>query len=413
MNHSPKARAPLLTPSASDKHIKRIPWDTLAFLLVVSVAAFLLRYLNFGYESADYRFFLSKWYAEIDAAGGLAGIGQVYGNYAPTYMYLMALMTYLPVSSLVAVKLFSVAFDYLLAVYVALLVKHLTGKQAPAVMAYTATLFLPNVFLNSAAWGQCDALWTAFLVMSLYHFLKGKSISSMVFFGLAFSFKLQAIFFFPVVILALCKRKLAWWSPAVAVGVFLLSGLPAILAGMSPVDAYGVYFVQAGYYDELCLNAPNLYAAIGQLNTYTPYEGFSEAMVLFAGGAVGCAMYPVYKASSKAFDGEVWVLLSLFFAAFVPFVLPHMHERYWFFSDILALIWVFCRPEKWYASVLLILPSLYACSVYLFGTDHTVLPYAALVMLAGICLIGRLLWERLRQGASLDEHEPSLSHEYR
>ncbi len=377
-------------------------WDTLAFLLVITVASVILRYMNFGFESADFRYFLIKWYNQIDAAGGLAGIGQVYGNYAPTYMYLMALMTYLPLSPLVAVKVFSIVFEYLLAVYVALLVRHLTGKNTLAVMSYTATLFLPNVFINGAIWGQCDAMFTAFLIMSLYYMLKDRSIASMVCFGVAFSFKLQAIFFLPVLILALCKKKLKWWSPAVAVGVFLLSGLPAIIAGMSPSDAYGTYILQAGYYDQLTLNAPNLYAAIHQLKTYTTFEGFADSLVFFAFGAVGCAMYPIYKASRKSMDGECWLLISLFFAAFMPFVLPHMHERYWFFSDILALIWAFCCPGKWYVSLLLLLPSLYASGIYLFATDHTILAYAALVLLVGICLVGKLLWERLREGETTE-----------
>ncbi len=404
MNQSKKSSRNLL-PRVAKTALSH--WDTIAFLLVITVASFILRYLNFGFESADYKYFLVKWYDQIDAAGGLAGIGQVYGNYAPTYMYLMAIMTYLPVSPLVAIKLFSIVFDYLLAVYVALLVRHLTGKDTPAIMAYTATLFLPNVFINGAIWGQCDAMFTAFLVMSLYYMLKDKSIASMVFFGVAFSFKLQAIFFLPVIILALCKKKLKWYSPLFAVAVFLLAGLPAVIAGMSPADAYGVYFVQAGYYSDLTLNGPNLYAAIHQLKTYKLYEGFADSLVFFAFGAVGCAMWPIYRSKRKSIDGEGWLLMALFFAAFMPYVLPHMHERYWFFSDVLALIWVFCRPKQWYVSLLLILPSLYASAIYLFGTDHTILAYAAVVMLMGICLVGKALWEALRECGSEDTaHEP-------
>ncbi len=393
MNRSQKVSVPLLTRSVKDKHI---PWDTCAFLIVVSLAAFLLRCLNFSYESADYRFFLLQWYEQIDAAGGLLGIGKVYGNYTSTYMYLMALMTYLPVSPLVAIKLFSVVFDYLLAVYVALLVRHMTGKDTSAVVAYTAVLFLPHVFLNSALWAQCDALFTTFLVMSLYYLLKGRSAASMISFGLSFSFKLQAVFFLPIVILALCGRKIKWWSPFWAVGVFLLSGLPAIVAGMSPLDAYGVYFEQAGYYAQLNMNAPNLYAAVQRLATYAPYDHFADSLVLFAFGAIGCAMYPMYRAI-RSFDDDSWVLAALFFAAFMPFVLPHMHERYWFVSDILALVWVICRPREWLASLCLLLPSLYALSIYLFQVDHTVLPYFAILMLVGICLVSKRLWEHLHK----------------
>ncbi len=396
MKHTSKS----LTSSPQKTLLSRLghlPWDMLAFLLVVSAAAFYLRYLNFPYESADYRYFLLKWYNQIDAAGGLAGIGEVYGNYTPSYMYLMAIMTYLPVSPLVAIKLFSIIFDFLLAIFAGLLVRRLTGKTTAALVTYTAVLFLPNVFINSALWGQCDGLFTAFLVMSLYFMLTDHSAASMICFGVAFSFKLQAIFFLPVIILALCKKKLAPWSPLLAVGVFLLSGLPAILAGMSPKDAYGVYFLQADYYEALCMNAPNLYSAVQSLATYASYDAFADSLVVFAFGAVGCAMLPIYRVKHRPLSDEEWLLITLFFAAFIPFVLPHMHERYWYFSDLLALIWLLYRPRQWYVSALLILPSLYSLSIYLFRVDHTKLPVFALLMLVGICLVGKLLWDRLHE----------------
>ena len=222
-------------------------WDLLAFLVIVSLAAFYLRYVNFPFESADYKYFLKKWYDSIDAAGGFRGIGQVYGNYTPPYMYLMALMTYLPASDLVAIKLFSILFDYLLAFFVGLLVKQVSGSKVTALMAYTATLFLPTVFFNSALWAQCDSIFVTFLIMSLYFMLKEKDCASMISFGLAFSFKLQAIFFIPVLLLALLKKRIRFRAFLLAPLVFFLLGLPAVIMGMRFSDAYGVYFLQASY----------------------------------------------------------------------------------------------------------------------------------------------------------------------
>ncbi len=369
--------------------------DLLAFLLLISVAAFYLRYFNLPFRSADYTFYLSHWYADLKANGGLAGIGQVYGNYPPAYMYLMAIMTHLPLSDVVAIKLFSIVFDYVLALFVGLIVLHVTQNKVSALTAYTATLFLPGVFINSALWGQCDSIYTTFLIMSLYFLLKKRSVVSMLCFGLAFSFKLQAIFFLPIIIIAICKGKMKWWSPIAAVAVFFISGLPAILSGMSPGDAYGSYFVQASYYEELSMNAPNLYEAIRQLMTSELYDGFADSLVCFAFGAIGCSMLPLYKNQFNTDDSLVWLLGALYFASFMPFVLPHMHERYWYFSDILALILLICRPQWGYVSALLMVPSLYAVSIYIFRVEHKYLPAFGLVMLAGICSAGGLLWKQM------------------
>ena len=129
---------------------------------------------------------------------------------------------------------------------------------------------------------------------------------------------------------------------------------------------------------------------------YAPYEGFESSMVWFAFGAVGCAMLPLYKTDFSSDDRHVWILITAFFAAFMPFVLPHMHERYWYFSDILALILLFCRPKEWYLSLLIFLPSLYAVCIYLFYASHDALAFFALLMLAGICLLGAALWKHVK-----------------
>ncbi len=367
-----------------------------AFFAVVTLAAVYLRYLNLPFESADYRYFLSQWYIAIEQGGGFAAMGQVISNYSPPYMYLMALMTYLPISDLVAIKLFSCLFDLLLAVYAGRIVLHLTSSRTTALMCYTATLFLPAVFLNSSVWGQCDAIYVAFLIMSLYYLLKGGSIGTMLCFGLAFSFKLQAIFFLPVLILAILKKKLRVWSPAVALGVFLLSGLPAVIAGMSLKDAYGVYLLQANYYEQLSMIAPNLYLWMPRLMTYASYRGFSTSMICFAFGAVGAAMLPLYRRAYNTEDPKLWLTMAAFFAAFMPYVLPHMHERYWYFSDILALLLIFVMPRLWKVSLALMIPSFYAICIYLFDTPKETLPYFALLMLLGIAWLGKELYDLVK-----------------
>ena len=380
------------------KTIRR-KWDLIIFLMGISAAALYLRYLNVPFESADYTYFLSRWYRDIKESGGFRAIGQVVGNYTPPYMYLMALMTCLPISDLAAIKLFSVLFDVVLAVFMGLIVRRISKSDTYALMAYTAALFLPAVFLNSSVWGQCDSIYVSFLIMSLYYLLKEKSISSMVCFGLAFSFKLQAIFFLPVVILAALKGKIKLWSPALAVLTYLASGLPAVIAGMHISDAYGVYFLQTGQYPQLSMNAPNLYQWFAQLNSGAGNSAFSASLVCFAFGTVGCAMLPLYKRKLRTDNDLVWITLAVFFAALMPFVLPHMHERYWYFSDILALLLIFCKPQRWYASLALMLPSLYAVCCYLFGNDPAGLSLMALMMLAGICLVGAQLYDLVQNPA--------------
>ncbi len=381
-------------------------WELLAFLLVITVAAIFLRIYNFDFESNDYRVFLTKWYTAIKDAGGFKGIGKVYGDYTPMYMYLMAFMTYLPCSDLVAIKIFSCIGDFLLAFYVGLIVRRLQGgSNTSFCVGYTAALIMPTVFLNSALWAQCDSIFTAFTAMSLYYLIKGKGTQSMIFYGLAFSFKLQAIFFAPVVIIAILKGKIKWWSLGYFAGVYLISGLPAICAGMSVIDAYSAYFIQMTEYSQLAMLAPNLYTWIAKI-TDENMLSLGNSLVLFAFCAVGAAMLPLYRKQYKIDDDAVWMRMAAFFAAFMPFVLPHMHERYWYMSDIFALILLLAFPKKWFAPIAVILPSLYAVCKYLFNAQVVELGLAAVLMLVGVVVLGVQLFESINQNemASVKEN---------
>ena len=75
-------------------------------------------------------------------------------------------------------------------------------------MAYAVVLFLPVVFLNSAVWAQCDSIYTSFCVMSFYFLLRGRGRLSMALYGVAFSFKLQAVFFAPAAVVFFLKGRL-------------------------------------------------------------------------------------------------------------------------------------------------------------------------------------------------------------
>jgi Gpi18-like mannosyltransferase len=67
------------------------------------------------------------------------------------------------------IKIPSIAFDYIGAFYVYRLVKLKYGSWLPPYLAAFAFLMAPSVILNGAAWGQCDTIFTAFLLASIFY----------------------------------------------------------------------------------------------------------------------------------------------------------------------------------------------------------------------------------------------------
>ena len=139
-------------------------------LLLLAFAAFsgialLLRLMLIDFVSGDSTYFLLPWYEQIRQNG----LNQQVGNYNFLYQLLIWVMTKLPVEPLHGYKILSVLFDYLLALGAASVTVQLAkeDKLWKGVAVYAAVLLCPTVFLNSAAWAQCDSIFVFFAVVTV------------------------------------------------------------------------------------------------------------------------------------------------------------------------------------------------------------------------------------------------------
>ena len=73
-----------------------------------------------------------------------------------------------------------------------------------------------------------------------------------------------------------------------------------------------------------------------------------------------------------------------------------MHERYWFLSDVFALIFVICFPKKWGAFTCVTLPSLYVLCKYLFSVNEISLSLLAILLFIGIAPLAVSLYEEVK-----------------
>ena len=140
---------------------------TLALLFLLAIA---LRVSLYHVVTSDYTFFLSQWYDFIQTHGGFAALKYNFSNYNPPYLYLLALTTYLPIPKLVAIKTLSVAFDGVLGLFAYLILSLKYRRAYASIVGVLVILFAPTIVINSSAWGQSDAIYTAFCLGSLYFY---------------------------------------------------------------------------------------------------------------------------------------------------------------------------------------------------------------------------------------------------
>jgi Gpi18-like mannosyltransferase len=320
-------------------------------------------------------------------------------------------------------------------------------------------LFAPTIFINGAVWGQCDAIYTAFCLGSLYFLLKERPAWACAFFAIAFSFKLQAIFFLPVLLVILLKKKMALRYLIFIPVIFLLSLAPAFIAGRDAVSLLSIYEGQVttggvgggGQFNGFGGAGPARGNGNGAGQTNVP--GANEAGARpangfeargngndggarqanrpggrgnFNGGGVrggnssGSSLtlnaptfYQWFPANTSAYWKWIGVLLAgiivavvgvlilmskesltlavqlkiaLVFVLVIPFLLPDMHERYFYLADVISIAYAFYFPRAFYIAVVMQLCSLVSYAPYLLG--HEVV---SLKLVAGAVLVIALI----------------------
>ncbi len=169
------------------------------------------------------------------------------------------------------------------------LIFYFVRKQSTFKIALTSTAlyaFNPAVIFNTAVWGQYDAIYTFFLVISLMLALKSKPKLSAVAFALAILTKPQGIALAPLLIY-LIFRKNGIKNLLISAGAFAATVFVVILPfeWTNPVTFLSkIYFGAYSGYQYTSINAFNLWGIFG---LWQPDGGLNIlGWVLFGGFAV-------------------------------------------------------------------------------------------------------------------------------
>jgi Gpi18-like mannosyltransferase len=429
--------------------------------------ALALRISLFHVVTGDYTTFLSRWYLYLKDNGGFAALKDNFSNYNVPYLYLLTIATYVPVPELTAIKTISICFDAVLAIFTYLLLRLKFQRPYVPLIGVLVVLFAPTIVINSAAWGQADATYVGFCLGSLYFLLKGRLNWACIFFGLALSFKLQAIFFLPVLLVFVVKQQsyagiiaflkstnflkslksleiLKALRPLIFIPlVFLLLLVPAYIAGRSAGSLLSIYpgqisssngvgsrtqfqLLQQGTGRKITVgdgNGPRGGFAQGNgprggfvngngtgnfpgqaggglrtstvtsdkpltYNAATFYQwlpattptGWKYLGIGLAGIFIIVVAFLVWK-SEEQITTAIILNITMSFALTIPFLLPEMHERYFFLADVVSIIYAFYFPRRFYLPIVMQACSLLSYAPYFQGKDIVDLSYPAFAIL--------------------------------
>ena len=364
-------------------------------LLLLSILLFALS-LAVRFEIREYvnrdLTLMQTWYDHVHTYGFPGLADESFSNYPPAYLYLLWLSTLLPkwVGRSFSLKLIPTIFDLLSAFTIFLIARLRHADDTPY---FSAAVFfiLPTILFNSSGWGQIDSLYTSFLLVCVYLFIKNKPFWAMTAFALAVSFKLQAIFLLPFLGILFLKGRIRWVYFLTIPSVYLILGLPAALTGRSWPSILSIYTGQLGQFRDLSRNAPNPYI-------FVPGSFYDSGLWIGLGifaMAMGVWGWVNWRARVELTPRRV-MLMALASLTLVPFVLPKMHDRYFYPVDVFSAATVIFAPEMWFVPLLYQLISGLSYSVFLLGAPRGMVMLAALVNTGAVAYIIRKQFQSLR-----------------
>ena len=320
-------------------------------LVIVLALAFIVRVLLFpqqGYP-IDTNDFIS-WFTTA-ANQGIRPFYNVAGyfDYPPFNVYMFwafgSLANALGISMANMIKFVPNLFDLATAGLIYVFVR----KQATFKVALVSTAlyaFNPAVIYNAAVWGQFDAVYTFFLVLSLMLALKSKPIPSAVIFALGLLTKPQGIALLPLIVLLIYKKnglKPLLYSIVAFTATIFLVVLPFEGIGNPITFLIKNYSTGYLYYNVTSVNAFNLWGLFGLWvnDGYLFFVGWA----LF-GTVAAFTLYMVHK--RLKLSGDLIAIFAAFILFFAFFMLPtRIHERYMFPAiSVLALMFPLLKKAR-------------------------------------------------------------------
>lgn len=376
-------------------------------LSAVTIISMLIRIRGLNVLSTDMKGPLLRWFYLIKNNGGLKALALNIGDYNMPYLTIMALLTYVPISPIISLKMVSIIFDYLLAFFSVKLIKEVLKEKYSkkiGIIVYSVIILLPTVFINSAYWGQCDSIYVTFIVISLIYLIKERYILSFVFLGISFAFKLQFIFVLPVYVLYYLSKKemhLKYFFVIPLVNIIMC--IPAILFGKGILDCLKVYLNQTKEYNySISLNFPGIYSLLFNARkednlVMLPNQWISKFMIVLVGIIFfTIALYVIIKKvkfnDSLIIENVVWsVIICTFF-------LPYMHDRYAYIADVLSIVYcILYGKKKIYVPICIQICSLYTYIFFLMRNISINIRFISIINIVTIVLLSISLYKHYRE----------------
>ena len=378
-------------------------------LIILALALLTLRITLWRYfVNSDLQNAFLPWQTYLLEHGRWHALQHPFSMYFPAYFDLTVMTSYLDghINRISQIKLLSFVFDIVTAVVAYYLVGRLTrGSTSPGrrsvaqLVAPFCILAGPTVLVNGAVWGQSDIVYTCFLLLSTFSVIVGSGAFAVLFFGVAFAFKLQAIFLAPFIAAMVLQKRIRWWHLLLLPVGWLAALLPPVLNGARALEFLSLTSSQGESFPTLAINVGNPWIIADRIHLNVHF-GTLVGIALTALLMIALTIWGAQPAFRGARNTLVLATLSLLSVAYV---MPKMHDRYFFPAEIFLCI-LSCVDLAFVLPAALVLTASLICygNYFLYHVRYSVLAGALLANTAALWLVFQQVMLRVRS----EEHPP-------
>jgi Gpi18-like mannosyltransferase len=393
-------------PSASENAPRR---SVTVGLIILALALLTLRITLWRYfVNSDLQNAFLPWQTYLLEHGRWHALQHPFSMYFPAYFDLTAMTSYLDghINRISQIKLLSFVFDIVTAVVAYYLVGRLTrGSTSPGrrslaqLVAPFCILAGPTVLVNGAIWGQSDIVYTCFLLLSTFSVIAGSGAFAVIFFGVAFAFKLQAIFLAPFIAAMVLQKRIRWWHLLLLPVGWLAALVPPVLNGARALEFLSLTSSQGESFPTLAINVGNPWIIADRIHLNVHF-GTLVGIALSALLMIALTIWGAQPAFRGARNTLVLATLSILSVAYV---MPKMHDRYFFPAEIFLCI-LSCVDLAFVLPAALVLTASLICygNYFLYHVRYSVLAGALLANTAALWLVFQQVMLRIRT----EEHPP-------
>ena len=353
--------------------------------------------------SPDYNFYYKEWVEFYRQNGIIKGLSNAPGDYYVPFNVIYALSSLFPCEAWVPLSIVPAICEFISAFFIYKIFYLLTEKKRCSVFIGVMTLYLPFVIFDGALWKQVDAVYTCFLMIAMYKLLKQQYRGAMIWYSVAFAFKLQAILFLPLYLIIYItggfngaenegkelSKKTAFsileflWIPF----VYLVAGLPEVLAKHGLRATYFAYLEQTGELDSegygMVSYCPNIY----NWGFDDHYKLLSTAAVMVLAAVLVVIAFFCYRFREKI-DRNLVLYLAIWTSWTCVILLPGMHERYDYAMLILLTPFAIMVRKKIVPFMAIAnICSLIVDGITLFGADIIDIAYVSVFYVASYLFV--------------------------